>query len=277
MSSHTSTSRKTIPQIRRLKGSGALVSLTAYSMPMARLVDPHADVIIVGDSVGMVLYGMPSTLGVTLDMMIEHGKAVMRGSAQACVAVDLPFGSYQESPQVAFRAAARLLAETGAQAVKLEGGAEMAPTVRFLTQRGIPVMGHVGLMPQQLNTLGGFKAQGLDEARANAILDDALAIQDAGAFAIVIEGTAEALARRITEKLAVPTIGIGASPVCDGQVLVTEDLLGMFTDYTPRFVRKYAELNTLMGTAIGQFADDVRAGRFPAPEHCFAYRPSATA
>jgi 3-methyl-2-oxobutanoate hydroxymethyltransferase len=240
-------------------------------MSMAKLVDLHADVIIVGDSVGMVLYGMPNTLGVTLDMMIAHGKAVVRGSARACIVVDLPFGSYQESPSQAFRSAARLLRETGAQAVKIEGGAEMVETVRFLRERGVPVMAHVGLMPQHMNTMGGFKAQGLTGAAAEKILSDALVLERAGAFAILIEGTAEALARRITEELTIPTIGIGASPACDGQVLVTEDMLGMFTEYTPKFVKRYADLSGLMSDAIAQYADDVRENTFPEATHCFAY------
>ncbi|MFC5473290.1 3-methyl-2-oxobutanoate hydroxymethyltransferase [Paraherbaspirillum soli] len=271
MSTQTSISRKSIATIREQKGAGKLVSLTAYSMPMAKLVDAHADVIIVGDSVGMVLYGMPSTLAVTLDMMIAHGQAVVRGSTQACIVVDLPFGAYQESPSQAFRSAARLLTETGAQAVKLEGGAEMADTVRFLADRGVPVMAHIGLMPQQVNTMGGFKAQGLTSAAAEKILNDAVALELAGAFAVVIEGTAEALARRITETLRIPTIGIGASPACDGQVLVTEDMLGMFTEYTPKFVKRYVDIASSMSGAIAEYADDVRRGAFPEPAHCFAY------
>ncbi|WGS52762.1 3-methyl-2-oxobutanoate hydroxymethyltransferase [Paraburkholderia sp. D15] len=271
MSTHKTATRKTVTEIRSRKGAGSLVSLTAYSAPLAKLVDEHADVIIVGDSVGMVLYGMSSTLGVTLDMMIAHGKAVMRGSSRACVVVDLPFATYQESPAQAFRSAARLLAETDAQAVKLEGGAEMAETIRFLSERGVPVMAHIGLMPQQANTMGGFKAQGLDEHSAARILEDALAVEQAGAFCVVVEGTAEALAKRITDVLRVPTIGIGASPACDGQVLVTEDMLGAFSAYTPRFVKQYANVNTIVEQAIGQYASEVRGGAFPEPKHCFAY------
>ncbi|MFM0643250.1 3-methyl-2-oxobutanoate hydroxymethyltransferase [Paraburkholderia bryophila] len=271
MSTHKAATRKTTIDIRALKGVGRLVSLTAYSAPMAKLVDPYVDVIIVGDSVGMVLYGMPSTLGVTLDMMIAHGKAVVRASGNACVVVDLPFATYQASPAEAFRSAARLLAETDAQAVKLEGGVEMAETVRFLCERGVPVMAHIGLMPQQANAMGGFKAQGIDERSAQRIFDAALAMEQAGAFCVVIEGTAEALAKRITEVLQVPTIGIGASPACDGQVLVAEDMLGAFSAYAPRFVKQYADTNAVMEDAIRQYADEVRSGAFPESKHCFAY------
>ncbi|KMW44092.1 3-methyl-2-oxobutanoate hydroxymethyltransferase [Ralstonia insidiosa] len=271
MSTHTALSRHTVTALRARKGAGSLVSLTAYSAPMARLVDAHADVIIVGDSLGMVLYGMPSTLGVTLEMMIAHGAAVVRGSTRACVVVDLPFGTYQESPAQAFRSAARLLSETGAQAVKLEGGVEMADTIRFLTERGVPVMAHIGLMPQQANATGGFKAQGLEAASAARIFEAARAVEQAGAFSVVIEGTAEALARHITETLAIPTIGIGASAACDGQVLVTEDMVGGFDAYTPRFVKRYADINAVMREAVAQYADEVRQGAFPLAQHCFGY------
>lgn len=269
MSTHVRLNRLTIPALQQRKGAGSLVALTAYSLPMARWVDAHADVIIVGDSVGMVLYGMPSTLGVTLDMMIAHGQAVIRGAERACVVVDLPFGSYQASTEQAFHAAARLLRETGAQGVKLEGGAEMAETVAFLVQRGIPVMAHVGLMPQQVNSLGGFKAQGRDPASAAKVRADALAMQAAGAFSVVLEGIAEPLARRLSEELHIPTIGIGASPACDGQVLVTEDLLGLFGEYQPRFVKRYADLQVQIDQALGDYAREVRSGEFPGLEHCF--------
>ncbi|AOJ65022.1 3-methyl-2-oxobutanoate hydroxymethyltransferase [Burkholderia ubonensis] len=269
MSAHTTTNRKTVTSIRATKGAGSLVSLTAYSTPMARLVDAVADVIIVGDSVGMVLYGMPSTLGVTLDMMIAHGAAVVRGAQQACVVVDLPFATYQESPAQAFRSAARLLAETGAQAVKLEGGPEMADTIRFLTERGVPVMAHIGLMPQQANATGGFKSQGLEPRTAERIFAAARAVEQAGAFSVVIEGTAEALARHITAALAIPTIGIGASPACDGQVLVTEDMIGGFDAYTPRFIKRYADVGAVTRDAIAQYAHDVRHNAFPEAQHCF--------
>jgi 3-methyl-2-oxobutanoate hydroxymethyltransferase len=235
-------------------------------------LDEHVDVLLVGDSLGMVLYGLPSTLAVTVDMMVAHGAAVMRGTSRALVVVDMPFGSYQESPAQAFRNAARIMAETGCAAVKLEGGAEMAETVDFLVKRGVPVCGHVGLMPQSVNTAGGFRAQGRDAAQAAKVAADARAIAEAGAFALVIEGTVEPVARQITETLAIPTIGIGASPACDGQVLVTEDVLGLFSDFTPRFVKRYAELSAPVGEAVAAYAADVRERRFPGPEHCFGLK-----
>lgn len=255
-----------------VKGGAPIVGLTAYTAPMARLLDPHVDFLLVGDSVGMVVYGFDTTLPVTVDMMIAHGAAVMRGSSQALVVIDLPFGSYQESREFAFRTASRVLIETGCAAVKLEGGAEMAETVRFLTERGIPVMGHVGLMPQSVNAAGGFKVQGRDQPQAERVSADAAAIAKAGAFALVIEGTIEPVARAITEAVPVPTIGIGASPMCDGQILVTDDVLGLFTQFKPRFVRRYAELAPLISAAAQAYAEDVRARRFPGPEHCFGMR-----
>ncbi|MDH0339343.1 3-methyl-2-oxobutanoate hydroxymethyltransferase [Metapseudomonas otitidis] len=272
MSSHTRVSRISVPELARRKGPGSIVSLTAYSTPMARWVDAQADLIIVGDSLGMVLYGLPSTLGVSLEMMIAHGQAVMRGSERACVAVDLPFGSYQASPEQAFHAAARVLRETGAAAVKLEAGEALAETVAFLVARGVPVLAHVGLMPQQVNVLGGFKAQGLEAAGAERVRRDALAMQAAGAFAVVLEGIAESLARLLSEELAIPTIGIGASPACDGQVLVTEDALGLFGDYQPRFVKRYAALAPSIEQALAAYAEDVRQGRFPELGHCFGVK-----
>lgn len=268
--------RISVPELSARKGGTPIVSLTAYTTPMARQLDAHVDMLLVGDSLGMVLYGMDSTLPVTLDMMIAHGAAVMRGSALSCVVVDLPFGSYQESPEVAFRAAARVMAETGCAAVKLEGGVEMAPTVEFLTKRGIPVLGHVGLTPQSVNVLGGYRARGRTGQEGNAIAADAFAIAEAGAFALVIEGTVETLARQLTADLPVPTIGIGASPACDGQILVTEDLVGLFSDFTPKFVRRYAELGPQVSAAAQAYADDVRARRFPGPEHVFAPKPSGS-
>lgn len=272
MSSHTRVSRISVPELARRKGPGSIVSLTAYSTPMARWVDAQADLIIVGDSLGMVLYGLPSTLGVSLEMMIAHGQAVMRGSERACVAVDLPFGSYQASPEQAFQAAARVLRETGAAAVKLEAGEALAETVAFLVARGVPVLAHVGLMPQQVNVLGGFKAQGLEAAGAERVRRDALAMQAAGAFAVVLEGIAEPLARHLSEELVIPTIGIGASPACDGQVLVTEDALGLFGDYQPRFVKRYAALAPSIEQALVAYAEDVRQGRFPELGHCFGVK-----
>ncbi len=272
MSTEIRTRRSTIRDIRARKGAQPVVVLTAYTTPMARILDPHADVLLVGDSLGMVLYGMDSTLGVSLDMMINHGKAVMRGSSAACVVVDLPFASYQESPQVAFRNAARVMAETGCSAVKLEGGSEMAETIRFLVERGVPVMAHVGLMPQSVNAAGGFRAHGRDEQEAAKVRGDAQAVAEAGAFAVVIEGTVEPLARALSAELPIPTIGIGASPACDGQVLVAEDMLGLFTDFTPKFVKRYADLAAVASDAAARYAEDVRARRFPAMEHCFGVK-----
>ena len=257
----------TVREIRDRKGGGPpLVCLTAYSANMARLLDPQVDLLLVGDSLGMVLYGRDTTLGVTLDQMIDHGAAVARAARRACVVVDLPFGSYQESPAQAYHNAARVLAETGCSAVKLEGGREMAETVAFLAARGVPVLGHVGLMPQKVNSLGGFRTQGRAEAEAAAIRADALAVAEAGAFALVIEGTAEALARDITGEVAVPTIGIGASPACDGQILVTEDILGLSGDRVPGFAKRYADLGRAVEEAAAAFAEDVRARRFPGPD-----------
>jgi 3-methyl-2-oxobutanoate hydroxymethyltransferase len=254
------------------KGGPPIVGLTAYTAPIAGLLDPHVDFLLVGDSVGMVVYGFDSTLPVTVEMMIAHGAAVMRGTSQALVVVDMPFGSYQESREQAFRNAARILGETGCAAVKLEGGGEMADTVRFLTERGIPVMGHVGLMPQSVNTAGGFKVQGRGPQQAERVSADAAAIAEAGAFSLVIEGTVEPVARAITEAVPIPTIGIGASPMCDGQILVTDDVLGLFTQFKPRFVRRYAELTPLITAAAEAYATDVRARRFPGPEHCFGMK-----
>jgi len=259
----------TIPQIRARKSGEPLVCLTAYSTPMAKFLDPIVDLILVGDSLGMVLYGMETTLGVTLDMMIDHGKAVMRGAERACVIVDLPFGSYKESPEVAYRAGARVMAETGASGVKLEGGAEMAETIAFMTTRGIPVMGHIGLTPQSLHADGGYRAHGREEKEATTMLADARAVADAGAFAVVIEGTIDTVAREITNAIAIPTIGIGAGAACDGQILVTEDVTGLFTDFQPKFVKRYAQLGDEVGKAAQAYADDVRARRFPGPEHSF--------
>jgi 3-methyl-2-oxobutanoate hydroxymethyltransferase len=255
-----------------VKGGTPIVGLTAYTAPIATLLDPHVDFLLVGDSVGMVVYGFESTLPVTVDMMIAHGAAVMRSSSRALVVVDMPFGSYQESREQAFRTAARILAETGCATVKLEGGAEMAETVRFLTERGVPVMGHVGLMPQSVNAAGGFKVQGRDRQQAERVSADAAAIAGAGAFALVIEGTIEPVARAITEAVPIPTIGIGASPMCDGQILVIDDVLGLFTQFKPRFVRRYAELAPLITAAVEAYAEDVRARRFPGPEHCFGMK-----
>jgi len=265
----------TVPDIRARKrrdGAEPLVCLTAYTVLTARLLDAHTDLLLVGDSLGMVLYGLDTTVGVTMDMMIAHGQAVMRGAKRSCVIVDMPFGSYQENPEIAFRNAARIMKEVGCAGVKIEGGVEMAQTVKFLSERGIPVLGHVGLMPQSVNTAGGFKAQGRDDETAEKIVQDAKALADAGAFAIVVEGTMEPIARRITDEIDVPTIGIGGSPACDGQILVTEDMAGLFTDFKPKFVKRYMDLGSGLAEAARQYADEVRTGAFPAAEHCFGVK-----
>lgn len=256
------------PDIRARKGQAPLVVLTAYTTPVARLVDPHCDMALVGDSVGMVLHGMPSTLGVTMEMMILHGRAVVRGLSKAMPIIDMPFGSYEESPQQAYRNAARLMAETGAPCVKLEGGAHMAETIAFLTKRGVPVMAHIGLTPQSVNTLGGYKVVGR-EGEADAVMEDAIAVEAAGAFAVVLEKVPMGLAARITQRLEIPTIGIGAGAACDGQVLVVDDMLGLFTEFRPKFVKRYAELGALADAAIAEYAAEVRERTFPAEEHAF--------
>lgn len=264
------------PDIRARKGQAPLVVLTAYTTPMARLVDAHCDIALVGDSVGMVLHGLPSTLGVTMEMMILHGRAVTRGLQRAMAVIDMPFGSYEESPAQAFANAARLMVETGAAAVKLEGGARMAETIAFLTQRGVPVMAHIGLTPQAVNTLGGYKVVGR-EAEADRVLQDGLAVEAAGAFAVVLEKVPASLAGRLTQALSIPTIGIGAGVDCDGQVLVVDDMLGTFTEFRPRFVHRYAELGKTADDAIAAYAADVRARRFPAPEHGYSDTASGPA
>ena len=262
----------TASDIRAMKGGAPIVSLTAYTTPVARLVDAHCELVLVGDSVGMVLHGLPSTLGVTLEMMILHGRAVARGLERACMVVDLPFGTYEEGPAQAFRSAARLMAETGAQAVKAEGGQRVAEVVAFLVARGIPVMGHVGLTPQSVNAFGGYRVQGRG-GDGDRVAADARAVAEAGAFAVVLEKIPEELAARITAEIAVPTFGIGASATCDGQILVVDDMLGMFEDFRPKFVRRYAELGHTAGEAIAAYAADVRARRFPGPEHVFEGSP----
>ncbi|GAA6193254.1 3-methyl-2-oxobutanoate hydroxymethyltransferase [Phaeobacter sp. NW0010-22] len=268
----SATARKKAPNaedIRARKGGQPLVSLTAYTTPMAQVMDPHCDFVLVGDSVGMVLHGLTSTLGVTMEMMILHGQAVARGLNGAMMVIDMPFASYEEGPTQAFRNAARLMAETGAGAVKLEGGVEMAETIRFLTKRGIPVMAHIGLTPQSINTLGGYKVQGRD-AQADAVLADAHAVSDAGAFSVVLEKVPQVLADQITAEVAIPTIGIGASAGCDGQILVVDDMLGFFTAFKPKFVKRYADLGAQADSAIAQYAAEVRDRSFPAAEHVFA-------
>lgn len=267
------TKRRVTPNdIRGRKGGVPVVSLTSYHAHTAAIIDQFVDFILVGDSLGMVMHGFESTVPVTLEMMILQGQAVMRGSRQALVVVDLPFASYEESPQVAFRSASRVLKETGCGAVKLEGGRHMEETIRFLVERGIPVMGHVGLTPQSVNTLGGFKVQGRDEDGAAAITADAAAVAAAGAFAVVIEGVVEPLARDITKFVSIPTIGIGASPDCDGQILVLEDMLGL-SPRVPKFVRRFGSLAEHIEKAVSAYADEVRERSFPASDH--VYKPKA--
>jgi 3-methyl-2-oxobutanoate hydroxymethyltransferase len=269
MSAVVDTKRISVPEIIAKKAvRQPVVCLTCYHAHTARLLDEHVDLMLVGDSLGMVIHGMENTLGVTLEMMILHGQAVMRGAKKALVVVDMPFGSYEESPQVAFRNAARVISETGAQAVKLEGGERMAETVHYLTQRGIPVMGHIGLTPQRIQIFGGFKTQGRTEAEWPAIEADAKAIAEAGAFAITLEGMAEPLAAKITRQVPVPTIGIGASAECDGQILVMEDMLGL-NPKPPKFVRTYANMGADIEAAVKAYADDVRARTFPGVENVY--------
>ena len=258
--------RLTVPRIRARKVDGVtaepLVMLTAYTARQAQLIDAHCDLLLVGDSLGQVIYGLPSTIPVTLDMMAAHAAAVVRGSHHALVTVDMPFGSYEASPEHAIGSATRLLKDSGAAAVKLEGGEAMAPTVRFLVERGIPVMGHVGLTPQAVNVLGGYAARGRDDAEADKIVGDARALDEAGAFAIVVEGVLEAIAIAATEAVSAPTIGIGASARCDGQVLVTEDMLGLF-ERVPRFVKKYGDMAGFIERIAAEYAGEVRGREFP--------------
>lgn len=262
--------RLTIRDIAAKKNATPIVTLTAYTAPMAKLFDAHVDILLVGDSLGMVLYGLDSTLPVSLEMMIAHGAAVKRASAHALVVVDMPFGSYQASPEQAFDSYARVYKETGCDAIKMEGGVEMAPTIKFLTERGIAIMAHVGLKPQHVNTLGGYRYQGRTEDEAARIMQDAIAVEKAGAFSVVLEGVKESLAADITKKLSIPTIGIGASAQCDGQVLVAEDMLGLTaSDYVPSFVKQYANLAPEITKAAEQYASDVRARKFPTGDHVY--------
>ncbi|MBB5214818.1 3-methyl-2-oxobutanoate hydroxymethyltransferase [Parapusillimonas granuli] len=272
MSVHTQVKRISVPQLMAYKGQRKIAALTAYSAPFARLLDEALDMILIGDSTAMVAYALPDTLSITVEQMAAHAAAVVRSTSHACVIVDMPFGSYQESPRQAFANAARMLAASGADGIKMEGGIALADTTRFLVERGIPVLAHVGLMPQYVNTMGGFKAQGMTEESAERILRDAQAHQEAGAFAVVLEGIAEPLGRRITDALAIPTIGIGASPACDGQILVTEDILGLSGDRIPKFARRFADVGGMIKAAAGQYAQDVREGRFPGLEHCFGVK-----
>jgi len=269
MSQHLETRRVTAPAIKARKGRAKIVSLTAYHAHTARIIDPHVDFLLVGDSLGMVMHGHETTIPVPLELMIMHGAAVVRGSRHALVVVDMPFGSYEESPSIAFRNAARVMKETGCGAIKLEGGRRMAETINYLTERGIPVMGHVGLTPQSVNMMGGFKTQGRRVEEWAAIEADAAAVADAGAFAIVLEGMAELLAAKITRAVPIPTIGIGASAECDGQILVLEDMLGL-SPLVPRFVKKFAELGQAIESAVKEYAAEVRSAHFPGSDHVYA-------
>lgn len=271
MSKPVVTRRLTVTKIRCQKGKTPIVCLTAYTAPMAKLVDSHADLILVGDSAANVIHGFDNTLGITLDHMIMHGQAVMRGSKRALIVVDMPFGTYEESPQVAYRNASRVMQETGCTAIKLEGGTSMSETIAFLTARGIPVMAHIGLTPQSVQTMGGYRTQGRKKADWARLEADALAVEEAGAFAVVLEGIVEPLARKVTEMLKIPTIGIGASAACDGQILVIDDMLGL-SERTPSFVRQYGHLAVDISGAIEAYASDVRKRNFPGPEHTYALK-----
>lgn len=263
--------RVTAPDLRARKGGQPIVSLTCYHAHTAGIIDPLVDFMLVGDSLGMVMHGLETTIPVTVEMMVLQGRAVMRGSSHALVVVDLPFGSYEESPAQAFRTAARVMKETGCGAVKLEGGVHMAETVRFLAERGVPVMGHVGLTPQSIMALGSFRAQGREEGDWASIERDAQAIDEAGAFAVVLEAVAEPLAAKITAQVAIPTIGIGASPTCDGQILVLEDMLGL-SERVPKFVKRYGSLAEHIREAVQVYADEVRGRQFPGPDNVYAMK-----
>jgi len=260
--------RISVPDIRARKGREPIVSLTCYHAHTAQLLDSHVDVMLVGDSLGMVMHGMETTLGVSLELMILHAQAVMRGAKRALVVVDMPFGTYEESPEIAFRNAARVMKETGCSAVKIEGGSRMAPTIRYLTMRGIPVMAHIGMTPQMVQVLGGFKTQGRTAEEWPLLEADAKDIDEAGAFAVVLEAMAEPLAAKITKLVSIPTIGIGASPDCDGQILVMEDMLGLNPN-PPRFVREYAHVGAEIEAAVKAYAADVRSRRFPGQENIY--------
>ncbi|TPK57304.1 3-methyl-2-oxobutanoate hydroxymethyltransferase [Mesorhizobium sp. B2-4-19] len=256
--------------IRRRKGGIPLVCLTAYTYPVARLLDPHVDLLLVGDSVAMVLHGHETTLGASLEMMIAHGQAVMRGSARACVVVDMPGGSYEDSTEQAVASARRIVDETGCQAVKLEGGVDMAGQIAAIVAAGIPVMGHIGLLPQSVEKDGGYKIKGRTDETVAALLADAFAVEKAGAFSVVIEGTIEAVAADITRRIAIPTIGIGASGDCDGQILVIDDMVGLTVDRVPKFVKEYADLRRVIAHAAERYAAEVRDRTFPGAAHVFS-------
>jgi 3-methyl-2-oxobutanoate hydroxymethyltransferase len=268
MSLQQEIKRLTAPDIRARKGGAPIVCLTSYHAHTARILDQHCDVILVGDSLGMVMHGLENTIPVTLDMMILQGRAVMRGSKRALVVVDMPFGSYEASKEQAFHSAARVLKETHCGAIKLEGGRRMAETIAFLVERGVPVMAHIGMTPQAVNVLGSFRARGREETEWAEFEDDGRAVAEAGAFSVVIEAVAEPLAKKLTEQVAIPTIGIGASPACDGQILVLEDMLGL-SPQVPKFVKRYTDLGPSIGKAVEAYAAEVRARTFPGPEHVY--------
>jgi 3-methyl-2-oxobutanoate hydroxymethyltransferase len=274
MSARDEIKRLTAPDIRARKGGEPIVCLTSYHAHTARLLDRHCDLILVGDSLGMVMHGLETTVPVTLDMMILQGLAVMRGSKRALVVVDMPFGSYEASKEQAFMSAARVMKETGCGAIKVEGGRRMAESIAFLVERGVPVMGHIGLTPQSINTIGSFRAQGRDATDWGPIEEDARAVAQAGAFSVVIEAVAEPLARRITAAVEIPTVGIGGSVACDGQILVLEDMLGL-SPRVPKFVKRYAELGPSIEAAVAAYAADVRTRAFPATEHVYPLRTKA--
>jgi 3-methyl-2-oxobutanoate hydroxymethyltransferase len=271
MSVQDEVRRLTAPDIRARKGGEPIVCLTSYHAHTARIVDAHCDVILVGDSLGMVMHGLETTVPVTLEMMILQGHAVMRGSNRALVVVDMPFGSYETSKEQAFTSAARVMKETGCGAIKVEGGKRMAETIAFLAERGVPVMGHVGLTPQAINTIGSFRAQGRDETDWARIEEDAISVSQAGAFSVVIEAVAEPLARKLTSAVSIPTIGIGASPACDGQILVLEDMLGL-SPRVPKFVKRYGTLGPGIEKAVADYAAEVRSRAFPGPEHVYSMK-----
>ncbi|MGB0906936.1 MAG: 3-methyl-2-oxobutanoate hydroxymethyltransferase [Maricaulaceae bacterium] len=270
MSAQTQIRRRTVPEITARKGKEPIVCLTAYDAPTAAILDEYCDLILVGDSVGMVVHGLTTTVGVTLDMMIMHGQAVMRTAHKALVVVDLPFGSYEDSPETAFKNASRVMMETGCQAVKIESGSYAAETISYLTERGIPVMSHVGLRPQSMNVLGGFRARGRREHIANEIIENARAAADAGSFAVVVEGVSAQLADEVTRQVSIPTIGIGASATCDGQILVTPDMLGLF-DRVPKFVKKYADLEGQIHSAAQAYKDEVTSRDFPGVANTYKF------
>lgn len=270
----SSVKRLMAPDIAAMKGKKPIVSLTSYHAHTAAIADKYCDFLLVGDSLGMVMHGFETTVPVTLDLMIMHGKAVVRGARRALVVVDMPFGSYEESPPVAFRNAARVMKETNCGAIKLEGGRRMAETIRYLVERGVPVLAHIGLTPQSINVIGGFRAQGREVEQWDAIEEDARAVAEAGAFAVVLEAMAEPLARRVTEAVPIPTIGIGASVDCDGQILVMEDMLGL-SPHVPKFVKEFGKVGEAIDNAIAAYAEEVRSRAFPALQHTYEMKRQA--